>query len=148
MHWHESYERFLRDPYLKVALTARGSGCTVRCPCCGYYTLSEARAYEICTLCWWEDDGQDDPRADEVWGGPNHDYSLTQCRENFAKHLTMYRPEDANFERCSANPELKRRCMQEFQRVSQLRDPSQFMLLLEELNVLVKSLRPFPRHES
>ena len=61
------------------------------CPCCGYPTLEERRGWEICCLCNWEDDGQDDPHADEVWGGPNQDYSLTEARENFKKHYIMYR---------------------------------------------------------
>ncbi|MCC2669001.1 MAG: hypothetical protein K0Q72_1472 [Armatimonadetes bacterium] len=64
-----------------------------RCPCCGYLTLRARAVYEICELCCWEDDGQDDPRADEVWGGPNHGYSLTQARENFRRYLVMYEPE-------------------------------------------------------
>lgn len=55
------------------------------CPCCGYLTLTEAVAYEICPVCCWEDDGQDDPRADEVWGGPNGRLSLTAARENFRR---------------------------------------------------------------
>jgi len=38
---------------------------------------------EICPVCFWHDDGQDDPHADEVWGGPNKDLSLTQARSNF-----------------------------------------------------------------
>ncbi|WP_438349263.1 hypothetical protein ACP8HI_00785 [Paenibacillus sp. FA6] len=38
-----------------------------------------------------EDDGQDDPHADKVWGGPNSDYSLTEARGNFKKHYIMYR---------------------------------------------------------
>lgn len=61
------------------------------CPCCGYPTLEERCGWEICFLCNWEDDGQDDPRADEVWGGPNLDYSLTEARENFRNHYIMYR---------------------------------------------------------
>lgn len=61
------------------------------CPCCGYPTLEERRGWEICCLCNWEDDGQDDPYADKVWGGPNQDYSLTEARENFKKHFIMYR---------------------------------------------------------
>ncbi len=61
------------------------------CPCCGYPTLEERRGWEICCLCNWEDDGQDDPHADKVWGGPNQDYSLTEARENFKKHYIMYR---------------------------------------------------------
>jgi len=62
------------------------------CPCCGYPTLGERGAYDICGLCNWEDDGQDDPHADEVWGGPNGSYSLTEARENFTRHKIMYGP--------------------------------------------------------
>ena len=53
------------------------------CPCCGYATLSELAAYEICRVCRWEDDGQDGDHADEVWGGPNRLLSLTEARRNF-----------------------------------------------------------------
>ena len=64
------------------------------CPCCNYPTLSERNGYEICGLCFWEDDGQDDRNASEVLGGPNHDYSLTEAKNNFIQYLTMYRPSD------------------------------------------------------
>ncbi|WP_261769601.1 CPCC family cysteine-rich protein [Paenibacillus polysaccharolyticus] len=47
------------------------------------------KGWEICCLCNWEDDGQDDPHADEVWGGPNQDYSLAEARENFKKHYIV-----------------------------------------------------------
>ncbi|MFH1721766.1 MAG: CPCC family cysteine-rich protein [Candidatus Altiarchaeota archaeon] len=47
------------------------------CPSCGYPTLGERDGYEICILCGWEDDGQDDKNADEIWGGPNSILSLT-----------------------------------------------------------------------
>lgn len=60
------------------------------CPCCRFPTLSERAAWDICGLCWWEDDGQDDPNAEEVWGGPNKGYSLAKARENFADHLDMF----------------------------------------------------------
>lgn len=63
------------------------------CPCCGYPTLFERHIFDICELCNWEDDGQDDPYADAAWGGPNKSYSLTQARENFARYLVMYEPE-------------------------------------------------------
>ncbi|MFD1888237.1 CPCC family cysteine-rich protein [Paenibacillus wenxiniae] len=65
------------------------------CPCCGYLTLDERGAYDICYLCDWQDDRQDDPDADQVRGGPNGHYSLTEARANFKKFLTMYR-EGAN----------------------------------------------------
>ena len=57
----------------------------IRCPCCGYKTLSERGEFEICAVCFWEDDGQDDDDADEVHGGPNGDLSLTQGRANYVK---------------------------------------------------------------
>ncbi|MFS8121813.1 CPCC family cysteine-rich protein, partial [Rhizobium sp. BR 250] len=55
-----------------------------RCPCCRCLTLHERAGYEICPVCFWEDDGQDDPYADQVRGGPNADLSLTQARQNYA----------------------------------------------------------------
>jgi hypothetical protein len=67
----------------------------VQCPCCGYRTLMEHGAFEICILCWWEDDGQADRDADEIRGGPNGGESLTSARQNFRDHLTMY-PRDAD----------------------------------------------------
>jgi len=56
---------------------------TYRCPCCGYKTLHERGGYEICPVCFWEDDGQDDHDADEVRGGPNGTLSLSEGRKNF-----------------------------------------------------------------
>ena len=63
------------------------------CPCCGYPTLDDRATYDICVLCNWEDDGQDDLDANLVIGGPNSDYSLTEARENFRKYLVMYSPD-------------------------------------------------------
>ncbi|UVC07245.1 hypothetical protein IHQ71_18745 [Rhizobium sp. TH2] len=60
------------------------------CPCCKLPTLEWRNAFDVCVVCFWEDDSQDDPHADEVWHGPNEDYSLTRARENFADHLHMY----------------------------------------------------------
>lgn len=57
------------------------------CPNCGYPTLSERKGYEICYICYWEDDGQDDIDADEIWGGPNHNLSLTESRLRVGKKL-------------------------------------------------------------
>jgi hypothetical protein len=83
--WDELYGFWERVIMAAPYLRARHD-----CPCCGYPTLHERGGYEICSLCDWEDDGQDDPCADEVWGGPNGEYSLTVARENFRSHLTKY----------------------------------------------------------
>ena len=53
------------------------------CPCCGYATLDARGEYDICTVCWWEDDGQDNDNANIVRGGPNSNLSLTRARINF-----------------------------------------------------------------
>ena len=55
------------------------------CPCCGNRTLGEPGTYEICPVCFWEDDGQSDHDADLVRGGPNRNLSLTHARENFKR---------------------------------------------------------------
>lgn len=54
-----------------------------RCPCCGCLTFDERGGYDICPVCFWEDDGQDDHDADVVRGGPNGQLSLTQARTNY-----------------------------------------------------------------
>jgi hypothetical protein len=57
-----------------------------RCPCCHFKSLDERGGFSICPVCFGEDDGQDDPDADEVRGGPNASGSLTQARANFLKY--------------------------------------------------------------
>jgi hypothetical protein len=106
----------------------------VTCPACGYPTIGERAAYEICSLCAWEDDGQDDnahrPEGyseyfapDDVAGGPNHDYSLTEARTNFAANFTAYRPADIDFESERASTGIKREIVNAYERaVSGLTD--------------------------
>jgi hypothetical protein len=56
---------------------------SVRCLCSGCRTLSTPCAFELCPVCWWQDDGQDESDADVVRGGPNGALSLTIARANF-----------------------------------------------------------------
>jgi len=69
-------------------------GVRFSCPCCGYPTLGGRGECEICVLCSWEDDGQDAADADEVRGGPNKGYSLTEAQQNFETYLVKYPPAD------------------------------------------------------
>lgn len=62
------------------------------CPCCGYPTLERRGGYQICTLCDWEDDGDDGDDPIAFIGGPNGGYSLAEARANAASHGRMYRP--------------------------------------------------------
>src|SRR5579885_3179586 len=41
-------------------------GVKYSCPCCGYKTLDERGGYDICPVCFWEDDGQDDADATPI----------------------------------------------------------------------------------
>ncbi|TYO96782.1 cysteine-rich CPCC protein [Geothermobacter ehrlichii] len=92
------------------------------CPVCGYPTLSERGNYDLCFLCDWEDDGQDDDEADKVWGGPNGDYSLTEARLNFARYGCMYRPGEPDFDRVKENREENRTLIHLFHRMLESRD--------------------------
>jgi hypothetical protein len=54
-----------------------------RCPCCGYLTLQEKPpgTYDICPVCFWEDDPVQ--YADHDYEGGANDVSLKQARTNF-----------------------------------------------------------------
>jgi hypothetical protein len=53
------------------------------CPCCAHPTLGARGTYEICDVCDWEDDGQDDHDSWVVRGGPNGSLSLDEARARF-----------------------------------------------------------------
>lgn len=68
------------------------------CPCCGYPLLNSRGDFEICPLCWWEDDGYDDdalgrPGDLDRLSSPNHT-TLRQARQNFEEHLKSTPIED------------------------------------------------------
>jgi hypothetical protein len=56
-----------------------------RCPCCLFKTLHGRGQDEICPVCFWHDDGQDEADAERVLAGPNRDLSLRQAQVNFRK---------------------------------------------------------------
>jgi hypothetical protein len=56
-------------------------------PCCGHATLSERGVHEICPVCFWEDDGQDNADVAIERGGPNQ-ISLARGRASFLEFGT------------------------------------------------------------
>jgi hypothetical protein len=60
-----------------------GEAKSFRCPCCKCKTLHGRGHFELCPVCWWEDDGQDDADAERVLGGPNGELSLRRAQTNF-----------------------------------------------------------------
>jgi hypothetical protein len=52
------------------------------CPCCGYRTLtSSPGSYELCPICFWEDDGIQ--FADPDYSGGANVPSLREAQRNF-----------------------------------------------------------------
>jgi hypothetical protein len=51
------------------------------CPCCLYQSIEERGQYFICKVCFWEDDGSDEPNH---YSGPNH-MTLAEARNNFQR---------------------------------------------------------------
>ena len=78
-HWY--VDKIENHSIFKAAL----EGVSYCCPCCHFSTLDERGGYDICPVCFWEDDGQDDADADTVRGGPNRSLSLTVARKNDIK---------------------------------------------------------------
>jgi Cysteine-rich CPCC len=78
-------KEFYKYAQREEVFIAPAEGVSHRCPCCHYKTLESRGQYDICPVCFWEDDGQDDANADidQVFG-PNH-MSLTQGRQNYQK---------------------------------------------------------------
>jgi len=53
------------------------------CPCCGHLTLAEEPpgTYEVCPVCFWEDDAAQ--AADPDLAGGANPVSLVQARQNY-----------------------------------------------------------------
>lgn len=51
------------------------------CPCCSYRTLTRRGHYDLCPVCFWEDDGGNNP---SLYSSPNH-MTLEEGRKNFAR---------------------------------------------------------------
>jgi hypothetical protein len=56
-----------------------------RCPCCGYKTLDAPGALQLCPVCWWEDDGQEDEDASEARLTVNGQLSLDEARAHYVR---------------------------------------------------------------
>jgi hypothetical protein len=80
---HDDAERAVARAFVNVERGPEDG--PYRCPCCGSLTLPTRGGFELCPVCFWEDDGQDDHDADEVRCGPNGNLSLTQARANYGE---------------------------------------------------------------
>lgn len=54
----------------------------VKCQVCGFKTLRGRGNFEVCPVCFWEDEGEvQDPSVST--GGPNGDLSIEKARRNY-----------------------------------------------------------------
>lgn len=57
----------------------------ITCYCCGYKTLTEGPGeYDICPVCFWEDDGKGFIGSDKP-SSVNHGLRLSEAQANFEK---------------------------------------------------------------
>lgn len=73
----EIFDQFIKQNELELTT----------CPGCGFPSFTKDWFHDICQVCNWQHDGQDDPHADEIWGGPNYELSLTENRLNIGRTL-------------------------------------------------------------
>lgn len=59
----------------------------ITCPCCGYKVFEESGCYEICPICFWEDDSVQS--ADPWYDGGANVPSLFEAQNNFVKYGAM-----------------------------------------------------------
>ena len=75
-----------------------------RCPCCGYFTFEKKeRAYDICPVCFWEDDPEQFKNP-TLHGGANH-VSLAEAKINY-KHFAACDTEMKKYVRGPKKDEL------------------------------------------
>lgn len=86
--------RRVQDAITWRYLNALESGTLLPCPCCGHRTLAERDAYELCPVCFWEDDPNQSRHPDSADGANNS--SLVDCRQTYQqigaiKHIFLDR---------------------------------------------------------
>jgi hypothetical protein len=98
------------------------------CPCCGYYTLPARCSWEICLICFWEDDGQDELDGDKIYGGPNGADSLTTYRVEFDRKSRLYKENNPDSALSIAFNDLDRLIREETRDVEQVQRQLNFIL--------------------
>jgi len=77
----------------------KGKNGKFQCPCCHHFTLEEVGIYDICPVCFWEDDGTTGEHGFSPNGLPlseaRANYSLFGANsERDAKHVRLPKPEE------------------------------------------------------
>ncbi len=93
------------------------------CPCCGFKTLEERNDFDVCKVCWWEDDGTDNNIADKYGIGSNDVANLTVARFNYLE-FGIYNPERNDLKELCDDPKKFKQ-----ERIFKLNDKDQLIEL-------------------
>lgn len=81
-----------------------GPGLRHACPVCRVPSLRQRAAYEVCQVCWWEDDGI----VDEGWPSGCNGRTLLEARRHFADGLMSCGRREGHFAQFGgADPDLE-----------------------------------------
>jgi len=85
-----SYVAALRKAGADTRSESSIAGAVVDCPCCGKRALQQRGASELCRVCGWRDDAeQNESCPDQVIPGRNWGYSLAQARKQYAEQGSL-----------------------------------------------------------
>jgi len=150
--WFDEHWSVLEQKYFRWHISARllqiKPQSSFTCPCCGYPILSRRNWYEICHLCWWEDDGHDDPDVHEESGANHRDdldgpaYTLWEARLNFEKNGIMFDVIDERYQRIGLpSAENRKRLISLFEAISTEQDIRQQKQQFRMITVLLKQIK-------
>ncbi|MBX9903673.1 MAG: hypothetical protein K2Y31_04900 [Burkholderiales bacterium] len=84
------YVRALRDAGVETRAELAIAGAMMDCPCCRKRSLKQRGAGELCRVCGWRDDAeQNESCPDQVIPGRNWGYSLAQAQKQFAERGSL-----------------------------------------------------------
>ena len=70
-----------------------------QCPCCDHFTLDEVGIYDICPVCFWEDDGTTGEHSFSPNGIPLSEARINYVKygvsaERFVQHVRLPKPDE------------------------------------------------------
>lgn len=77
----------------------KGKNGLFQCPCCKHFTLSGVAQYDICPVCFWEDDGTTSehgfsPNGVSLTEGQTNYQKFGACEERILKYVREPLPEE------------------------------------------------------
>jgi hypothetical protein len=93
------YETFVEYCSRPNPVYPKGTNGKYMCPVCSYFTLDSPGVYNICPVCFWEDDGTTgahcfSPNGTSLEGAKENFKQFGACEHEVLKHVRRPRPEE------------------------------------------------------